>query len=147
MNNCENCIHRKVCDLWMEQERQNAECFFADSCGLFESIEPLAAQERAELHLYRSTELVPCQVRAMRDTIREQKKILAGYENDRVDADVKCTDALAYLNDELFQKLDYADYSELFDQISGITDWENEIYGGSNKQYMKKGGSVDGVET
>lgn len=146
MNDCESCIHKKVCDLWVEQERQNAECFFPDSCGLFESIEPLAAQERAELHLYRSTELVPWQVRAMRDTIREQKKILAGYENDRVDADVKCTDTLAYLNDELFHKLDYADYSNLFDQISGITDWENEAYGGSNKQYMKKGGNADGIE-
>ena len=56
-------------------------------------------------------------------------------------------DTIASLNDELFHKLDYADYSNLFDQISGITDWENEIYGGSNKQYMKKGGSVDGVET
>ena len=75
----------------------------------------------------------------MLETVNEQKKILVGYENDRVNADIKCTDAITYLNDELFHKLDYADYSNLFDQISGITDWENEAYGGSNKQYMKKG--------
>lgn len=146
MTDCENCIHREICKLWRAQERQDAGCFFPDDCELFESVKPLTAQEQAELQFYRSSELAPWQVRAMMDTVREQKKILVGYENDRVNADIKCTDAIAYLNDELFQKLDYADYSELFDQISGITDWENEAYGGSNKQYMKKGGSVDGIE-
>lgn len=146
MNDCENCIHKKVCDLWHEQERQDAGCFFLDDCELFESVMPLTAQERAELQFYRGSELAPWQVRAMRETVNEQKKILVGYENDRVNADIKCTDTIAYLNDELFHKLDYADYSNLFDQISGITDWENEAYGGSNKQYMKKGGNADGIE-
>lgn len=147
MTDCDTCIHKAVCDLWQKQESQNAECFFPDSCGLYETCKPLDANERAELQFYRSTKLTPWQVRAMQDAFQDQKKILVGYENDRVNADIKCTDTIAYLNDELFQKLDYADYSELFDQISSITDWENEIYGGSNKQYMKKGGSVDGVET
>ena len=146
MNDCANCIHKKVCDLWREQERQDAGCFFLDDCELFESVKPLAAQERAELQFYRCSELTPWQVRAMRETVSEQKKILVGYANDRVNADSTCTDVIAYLNDELFQKLDYADYSSLFDQIAGITDWENEAYGGSNKQYMKKGGGVYGVE-
>ena len=146
MNNCENCIHRKVCDLWYEQERQDANCFFVDDCELFESVKPITAQEQAELQFYRSSELAPWQVRAMLDTVREQKKILVGSENDRVNADIRCTDAIAYLNDKMFQKLDYDDYSELFDQISSITDWENEAYGGSNKQYMKKGGSADGIK-
>lgn len=27
----------------------------------------------------------------------------------------------------------------LVDQISGITEWENMAFGGSNKEYMKKG--------
>lgn len=146
MNDCENCIHREVCKLWRAQECQNAGSFFPDDCELFESVKPLTAQEQAELQFYRSSELAPWQVRAMLDTVREQKKILVGYENDRVNADIKCTDTIAYLNDELFQKLDYDDYSELFDQISSITDWENEAYGGSNKQYMKKGGSADGIK-
>lgn len=145
MTECESCIHQKVCDLWREQEREDASCFFNADCELFESTEPLAAQERAELQFYRGSELAPWQVRAMRETVSEQKKVLAGYENDRVNADIKCTDAIAYLNDELFHKLDYADYSNLFEQIAGITDWENEAYGGSNKQYMKKGGiTVEG---
>lgn len=139
MSNCENCIHKKVCGLWREKERQDAGCFIPDDCELFESVKPLTAQEQAELQFYRSSELAPWQVQAMLDTFHEQKKILVGYENDRVNADIKCTDTIEYLNDELFQKLDYADYSELFDQISGITDWENEAYGGSNKEYMKKG--------
>lgn len=138
MDDCKCCIHQKVCELWRKQECQDAGCFFDDDCELFESVRPLTAQERAELQFYRGSELAPWQVWTMRDTICEQKKILAGYENDRVNADIKCTDTIAYLNDELFQKLDYADYSELFDQISSITDWENEVYGGSNKQYMKK---------
>lgn len=146
MTECESCTHQKVCELWREQEREDASCFFNADCELFESTEPLAAQERAELQFYRGSELAPWQVRAMRETVGEQKKVLAGYENDRVNADIKCTDTLAYLNDELFHKLDYADYSNLFDQISGITDWENEAYGGSNKQYMKKGGSAVEVE-
>lgn len=146
MSNCANCVHRKVCDLWRKQERQDAGCFIPDDCELFESVKPLTAQEQAELRFYRSSKLTPWQVRAMQETVNEQKKILVGYKNDRVNADIKCTDTIAYLNDELFQKLDYADYSNLFDQISGITDWENEAYGGSNKQCMKKGGDVYGVE-
>lgn len=140
MNKCENCIHKAVCGLWCEQERQDASCFFPNDCELFESMKPLTAQERAELQFYHSSELAPWQVRAMLETVREQKKLLVGYQNDRVTADIRCTDTLAYLNDELSGQLDYADYSTLFDQISAITDWENETYGGSNKQYMKKGG-------
>ncbi len=145
-NDCENCIHHEVCDLWRDQERQDAGCFFLGDCELFESVKPLTAQERAELQFYRSSELAPWQVRAMIETVREQKKLLAGYQNDRVTADIRCTDVIAYLNDELSGKLDYADYSNLFDQISSITDWENETYGGSNKQYMKRHGEgADGT--
>lgn len=139
MTDCDTCIHKAVCDLWQKQESQNAECFFPDSCGLYETCKPLDANERAELQFYRSTKLTPWQVRAMQDAFQNQKEILVGYENDRVNADIKCTDTIAYLNDELFQKLNYAEYSSLFDQISGITEWENMTYGGSNKQYMKKG--------
>lgn len=40
MNDCENCIHKKVCDLWREQERQDAGCFFLNDCELFESAKP-----------------------------------------------------------------------------------------------------------
>ncbi len=43
MNDCESCIHKKVCDLWHEQERQDAGCFFLDDCELFESVRPLTA--------------------------------------------------------------------------------------------------------
>lgn len=57
MNDCENCIHKKVCDLWHEQERQDAGCFFLDDCELFESVRPLTAQERAELQFYRGSDL------------------------------------------------------------------------------------------
>lgn len=147
MNSCENCIHEKVCYPWHDQERKGAGCFYHDVCKLFESVKPLEAQERAELQFYRSSGLASWQVSAMRESIAELKKILVGYENDRVNADIKCTDTIAYLNDELSRKLDYSDYSNLFDQISGITAWENEAYGGSDKQYMKKGGASDGVKT
>lgn len=138
MDDCKCCIHQKVCELWRKQECQDAGCFFDDDCELFESVKPLTAQERVELQFYRISELTPWQVRAMRDTIREQKEVLAGYEKDRVNADIKCTDTIAYLNDELFHELDYAAYSNLFERISGITDWENEAYGGSNKITMKE---------
>ena len=138
MRDCENCIHNAVCDLWTKQESQRAECFFVGSCELYETCKTLDAKERAELQFYRSTELAPWQVQAMQEFFRTQKKILVGYENDRVNADMRCADTIAYLNDELFQKLDYADYSNLFDQISGITSWENEAYGGSDKEHMKK---------
>lgn len=43
MNDCESCIHKKVCDLWHEQERQDAGCFFLDDCELFESVRPRQA--------------------------------------------------------------------------------------------------------
>ena len=147
MNSCENCIHKKVCYLWHDQERKGTGCFYRNVCELFESAKPLDAQERAELQLYRSAGLAPWQVSAMRESIAELKKINVGYENDRVNADIKCTDTIAYLNDELSRKLDYSDYSNLFDQISGITAWENEAYGGSDKQYMKKGVDSDGIKT
>lgn len=123
MDDCKCCIHNEVCELWRKQECQDAGCFYPDDCELFESVKPLTAQERVELQFYRVSELTPWQVRAMRNTIREQEEVLAGYENDRVNTDIKCTDTIAYLNDELFHKLDYAEYSNLFDQISGITDW------------------------
>ena len=41
MDDCENCIHKKVCDLWRKQELQYAGCFFLDGCELFESAKPL----------------------------------------------------------------------------------------------------------
>ena len=37
MKDCENCIHKKVCELWRSQERQDASCFSLDGCDLFES--------------------------------------------------------------------------------------------------------------
>lgn len=41
MDDCENCIHKKVCDLWRKQELQDAGCFFIDGCELFESAKSL----------------------------------------------------------------------------------------------------------
>ncbi len=101
-------------------------------------VELLSTQERAELQLYRNSGLAPWQVRAMRETVREQKKILDRYQGDRVNADIRCGEVIAYLNHEIFPKMDYADYCAIFDRIVSITDWENEVYGGSNKKYMRK---------
>ena len=33
---CKTCLHEKVCDLWMQQERQDASCFCQDGCDYFE---------------------------------------------------------------------------------------------------------------
>lgn len=35
MSECCTCLHEKVCELWQENECQNAECFFLDKCGLY----------------------------------------------------------------------------------------------------------------
>lgn len=32
---CKTCIHKKVCDLWREQECQSAKSFFDDECKLY----------------------------------------------------------------------------------------------------------------
>ena len=32
---CKTCLHEKVCDLWMQQERQDASCFCQDGCDYF----------------------------------------------------------------------------------------------------------------
>ena len=33
---CKMCVHEKVCDLWLQQERQDASCFCLDGCDYFE---------------------------------------------------------------------------------------------------------------
>lgn len=33
---CKTCVHEKVCDLWVQQERQDASCFCLDGCDYFE---------------------------------------------------------------------------------------------------------------
>lgn len=45
MKDCENCIHKKVCELWREQERQDASSFSIDGCDFFESKEELHAMK------------------------------------------------------------------------------------------------------
>ena len=37
MSDCRKCIHKPVCDLWYEQECQNASCCFLDGCELYDN--------------------------------------------------------------------------------------------------------------
>lgn len=32
---CKKCLHEKVCELWSQQESQNASCFCLDGCDYF----------------------------------------------------------------------------------------------------------------
>lgn len=59
MNDCESCIHKKVCDLWHEQERQDAGCFFLDDCELFESVRYTRLRELAEADKDRRLVVLP----------------------------------------------------------------------------------------
>ena len=62
MNDCESCIHKKVCDLWHEQERQDAGCFFLDDCELFESVRYTRLRELAEADKDGRVVVLPCKV-------------------------------------------------------------------------------------
>ena len=62
MNDCESCIHKKVCDLWHEQERQDAGCFFLDDCELFESVRYPRLRELAEADKDGRVVVLPCKV-------------------------------------------------------------------------------------
>lgn len=51
---CKMCVHEKVCDLWLQQERQDASCFCLDGCDYFEPTltqpnEPLTLEELREM--------------------------------------------------------------------------------------------------
>lgn len=134
MNDCQSCIHKSVCD-----QCRGTGCLFMEDCNLYESVKPLPTNERAELQMYRNTELAPWQVRAMKDTVSLQKDTIERFQKDRVRSDVACEDAIAYLNDEVFPQVSYDVYCWMFDRITAITDWMGEQYGWSNKEYMRKG--------
>lgn len=104
-------------------------------------------KDRVLLQQYKNTGLQPWQVEGAKTSIENLKKILDGYQADRVESDEKAAAAIEYVNEEVFSQVDYSTYRCLVDLIADITDYKHDEYGRSDKEHMKKPVAPDGEDT